>query len=73
MVEDVERVLIGMNYNGDMSQMANIVAKNTSGSFITRTLHLEGQKVFESMKWRIDLAPRLNGDSRNMIVQIYFN
>jgi hypothetical protein len=52
--------------------MANI--KNTSGSFfITKTLHLEGQKVFGFMKWRIDVAPRLEGDSYNMIMQIYLN
>jgi hypothetical protein len=44
--------------------MANVVAKYTNGSyFTTRILHLEGQEAFGSTKWRVDIAPRSEGNS----------
>jgi hypothetical protein len=50
--------------SSDLSQMANLVTKYTNEScFTTRILNLEGQEVFGSTKWMVDIAPRLEGDS----------
>jgi hypothetical protein len=49
---------------GDPLQMANTIAKYTNGSsFIIRIPHLEGQEVFGSTKWKVYIAPMLEGDS----------
>jgi hypothetical protein len=53
--------------------MANIIAKYTSGSsFMTKTPHLEGQKVFGSMKQKVDIAIGLEGNSHKYDHVIYF-
>jgi hypothetical protein len=58
---------------GDPLQMANIIAKYTSGSsFITKTPHLEGQKVFGSMKQKVDIAIGLEGNSHKYDHVIFF-
>jgi hypothetical protein len=35
----------------------------SASSFTTKTCHLEGFFFFRSTKWRVDIAPRLEGDS----------
>jgi hypothetical protein len=50
--------------SSDPSQMANDITKYTNGSsFITRISHLEGQEVFGSTKWKVNIAPESEGDS----------
>ncbi len=49
---------------GDSFQMANTITKYTNrSSFTIKILHLEGQKVFGSTKWRANITPGLKGDS----------
>ncbi len=50
--------------SGDLSQMANVVIKYTSGSSFTNKIpNLEGQEIFGSKKWKVDITSWLEGNS----------
>jgi hypothetical protein len=49
---------------GDLKELANVVLKySPSSDYTIRITHMEGEEIFGSYKWKVNLAPGSKGDS----------